>query len=188
MNTGYFTDAPRALRVRHLLSLAALAAPFVSGAVFAADVSDTEWHVLIVAANDPVDRLVPPPLPGPGDEFSATTDAAEQVAVVAQADDAPVEIRYGNQPITINGMTYDAVYRSIPYSYTEYLANPGYRHEATMEILFGQLRPTTIHKQYQPQPIVNVLPSPYQPYVFSHCDYLHYRAPAFRLLNPGYCW
>jgi hypothetical protein len=188
MKTGYFTDAPRGLRVRNLLSLVALAASIMGGAAIAGDVPDSEWRVLIVAANDPADRLVPPPLPGPGDELPSISESTDQVAVVAQADDAPIEIRYANQPVTINGMTYDAVYRSIPYSYTEYLANPGYRHEATMEVLFGQLRPTTIHKHYQPQPIVNVLPSPYQPYVFSHCDYLHYRAPAFRLLNPGYCW
>jgi hypothetical protein len=185
MKTGYFTDALRKLRVRNVLSLVALAAPLLGSAAFAGDTPDSEWRVLIVAANDPADRLVPPPVP---DEPPSATGIEEPLAAVVQDDAGPVEIRYGDQPVTVNGLTYDAVYRSIPYSYTEYLANPGYRHEATMEVLFGQLRPTTVHKQYQPQPIVNVLPSPYQPYIYSHCDYLHYRAPAFRLLNPGYCW
>ena len=39
------------------------------------------------------------------------------------------------------------MYGSIPYSQAEYIANPSYRHEATMEILFGELRPTTIVKR-----------------------------------------
>ena len=36
---------------------------------------------------------------------------------------------------------YRRVYASIPFSRTEYNANPGYRHEATMELMIGQLRP-----------------------------------------------
>jgi hypothetical protein len=88
----------------------------------------------------------------------------------------------------VNGRTYDDVYRSIPFNHTEYLANPSYRHEATMEILFGQLRPTTIVKEYEPQVIQNEVPSPYQPYRWSHPERLQYRAPAFRLLDPGCYW
>ncbi len=45
--------------------------------------------------------------------------------------------------------TYEAIYRSIPFSRAEYLANPSYRHEATMEMMMGQLRPTVIHKTYR---------------------------------------
>lgn len=41
---------------------------------------------------------------------------------------------------------YYEVYQSIPYLCSEYQANPAYRHEATMEILFGKLRPMTIVK------------------------------------------
>ena len=44
----------------------------------------------------------------------------------------------------INPGAYAEVYNSIPYSRAEYFANPAYRHEATMEILFGQLRPRTV--------------------------------------------
>ena len=36
---------------------------------------------------------------------------------------------------------YRRVYASIPFSRAEYDAYPGYRHEATMELLLGQLRP-----------------------------------------------
>lgn len=49
--------------------------------------------------------------------------------------------------------SYAEVYASIPFIRTEYLANPSYRHEATMEILFGQLRPTVINKT-APTPII----------------------------------
>ncbi len=59
---------------------------------------------------------------------------------------------------------YEAVYKSIPYSRAEYLANPAYRHEATMEILFGELRPTVIHKQDKPQRVYN------QPQIYNAPD------------------
>lgn len=35
---------------------------------------------------------------------------------------------------------YEHVYNMIPWSITEYRVNPGYRHQATMELLLGQLR------------------------------------------------
>jgi hypothetical protein len=46
--------------------------------------------------------------------------------------------------VTINGLRYEDVYNSIPYHRSDAAVNPGYRHDATMEILFGELRPTTI--------------------------------------------
>ena len=51
--------------------------------------------------------------------------------------------------ITINGLTYAEVYDSIPYHRSEGLANPSYRHDATMEILFGELRDMTIVRNQQ---------------------------------------
>lgn len=51
------------------------------------------------------------------------------------------------------GYDYRHVYESIPFIRSEYDANPSYRHETTMELLFGQLRPTVIHK-HQPAPLV----------------------------------
>lgn len=41
---------------------------------------------------------------------------------------------------------YSQVYNTIPFSRAEYNANPSYRHDATMEFLFGQLRPMTINR------------------------------------------
>lgn len=67
----------------------------------------------------------------------------------------------------IDPAAYWCVYRTIPFIRTEYLANPSYRHEATMEFLFGQLRPTVIHKhQHVPPPAPAVLPAPVPPYVY----------------------
>ena len=47
-------------------------------------------------------------------------------------------------------MSYTDAYESIPYSRTEYEANPSYRQEAAMELMFRTLRPTTIVKQNTP--------------------------------------
>lgn len=47
-------------------------------------------------------------------------------------------------------MTYAQAYAQIPFSRSEYEANPGYRHDAAMEILFGQLRPTVISRTTTP--------------------------------------
>jgi len=38
------------------------------------------------------------------------------------------------------------VYKSIPFVRAEYEANPSYVHDATMEFLFGHMRPTVIHR------------------------------------------
>ncbi len=43
-----------------------------------------------------------------------------------------------------NGLTYEQAYNAIPFNRTEYDANPSYRHDSAMELLFNELRPTTI--------------------------------------------
>ncbi|WP_145362357.1 hypothetical protein [Stratiformator vulcanicus] len=47
------------------------------------------------------------------------------------------------------GIDYETAYRSVRFRRSEYLANPSYRHEAAMEIMFGQLRPMTINKHVE---------------------------------------
>ena len=47
-------------------------------------------------------------------------------------------------------MSYREAYAEVPFNRAEYEANPSYRHEAAMELMFGQLRPTTIVKQNMP--------------------------------------
>lgn len=52
----------------------------------------------------------------------------------------------------IDPTEYARIYKSIPFNRTEYSANPSYRHDATMEILFGKMRETTIVRHVNPQP------------------------------------
>ena len=47
-------------------------------------------------------------------------------------------------PAGITPAAYAEVYNSIPFRRSEYLANRNYRHEATIEILLGQVRPKTV--------------------------------------------
>ncbi len=96
--------------------------------------------------------------------------AAQNLAIAAPGVDG-IEIQPGpDGSVVVNGQSYDAVYNSIPFSRAEYLANPGYRHEATMEILFGTLRPTTVHKNVPAQAEPEPLWTPYRPYIFAEWD------------------
>lgn len=76
-----------------------------------------------------------------------------EVAEPAPADpNLPVIV-----PQPVRTPSYMDVYQSIPFLRAEYEANPSYRHEATMELLFGQLRPMTIYK-YQPMMPLRAFP------------------------------
>lgn len=44
---------------------------------------------------------------------------------------------------------YRDIYFSIPFNRAEYNAYPSYRHDATMELLFNQMRPTVIQRGTQ---------------------------------------
>jgi|GEM_PF-4633806 len=70
---------------------------------------------------------------------------------------------------------YRRIYESIPYRRTEYLANPGYRHDATLERLFGQLRPTVIQRTDHAERVVNPRPDVRQPYPVSQSELEQYR-------------
>lgn len=85
-------------------------------------------------------------LPDPaGGETEATTEAAPD-------SDLPVIV-----PQDVHSPSYTAVYNSIPFNRAEYEANASYRHDATMEIMFGELRDTVIYK-------TNPSPSPSYPF------------------------
>lgn len=84
-----------------------------------------------------------------------------------------------------NGRTYQEVYNSIPYRRSEHLANPSYRHDATMEILFGQLRPTVIHRTQPSAPPVTAPPvSPLRPYLLTNGSIWRYSPPLLRYIYP----
>lgn len=147
------------------------------------------WQIAIVP-EQPAGMLsiVPPPAPEPALAVVQRAGAVEEPDIAAAAAHGVAIIPVERSQILVNGRSYEDAYRSIPYNYTEYVANPGYRHDAAMELLFGALRPTTIHRHYEPEVIINQLPSPYHPYLYSHSERWQYRAPDFRLLHPGCCW
>jgi hypothetical protein len=47
-------------------------------------------------------------------------------------------------------MTYAQAYAQIPFYRSEYEANPGYRHDAALELMFGVLRPVTVMRHTMP--------------------------------------
>ncbi len=82
----------------------------------------------------------------------------------------------GPPPLQVMGRMYQDAYRSIPFNRAEYDANPSYRHEAAMELLFGQMRPTTIVKQMPAPKTDEPDYSPYKPFIPAYGDYSSYRA------------
>jgi len=76
--------------------------------------------------------------------------------------------------LPLNLMNYEQAYAAVPFSRTEYEANPTYRHQAAMELLFRTLRPTTIVQNYTPRAIR--YPDSYQvPYGRSDTQHINIR-------------
>lgn len=95
---------------------------------------------------------------------SEDTQAAVSAAAPAPAGaDAAVSAASG---ILVPRMTYAQAYAQVPFLRSEYEANPGYRHDAAMEIMFGALRPTTVIRQTVP-------------YFSRYPDMFRYRYPVF---------
>jgi hypothetical protein len=113
------------------------------------------------------DPAVPPPVePGdavPADEFAlpevvpgnvsqdAETHAAEETGVVITPGDAVVESAAAESGVgadaePVQRGDYWTIYKSIPFLRSQYEVNPSYRHDATMELLTGNARPTVIHE------------------------------------------
>jgi hypothetical protein len=63
-------------------------------------------------------------------------------------------------------MTYAEAYAMVPFSRTEYEANPGYRHDSAMELMFGTMRPTVNARMTLP-------------YFSRYPDMFRYRFPVF---------
>ena len=83
--------------------------------------------------------------------FATTASFAEEpkgavptqvpVLRVPLSNDWKIEIVPGP---AIGPSAYAEVYNSIPFRRSEYLVNPSYRHDATIELMLGQIRPTTV--------------------------------------------
>lgn len=73
---------------------------------------------------------------------------------------------------------YREIYNAIPFLRSEYDANPAYRHDAAMEMLFGQMRPTVVHRGTVDvklnTPAVRYVPSAYNRYGMNSFFYPFY--------------
>jgi len=85
--------------------------------------------------------------PQADDTKAAVSDVTPAPAPQPPAPDASVSAASGPP---VPRMTYAQALAQIPFSRAEYEANPSYRHDAAMELLFGQMRPTTIVRQTVP--------------------------------------
>ena len=102
--------------------------------------------------NDWKIEIIPGPAIGPSPVPKAVMDARQAAQALADAKPAAAEsasgiVMAGAESALPGGITsaaYSEVYNSIPFRRSEYLANRSYRHEATMEILLGQIRPKTV--------------------------------------------
>jgi hypothetical protein len=63
-------------------------------------------------------------------------------------------------------MSYAEAYAQIPFSRTEYEANPNYRHDAALELMFGTMRPMMISRMNMP-------------YFSRYPDLFRYRFPVY---------
>ena len=122
------------------------------------------------ATADPVIDGLPAITPG---ESTHCCDPAPAVS----PPEGTVDPRYLSQ-------MYSEIYKSIPFNRAEYNANPSYRHDTTVEFLFGKMRPTVVHRSTN----VNYNSAygyPYGigvPYIYGGAGYAY---PPLQLVVPG---
>ncbi len=110
--------------------------------------------------NDWKIEIIPGPAIGPSPVPKAEMAARKAAQTHAEAKSAAAAtvsgiITAGGEdalPAGITPAAYSEVYNSIPFRRSEYLANASYRHEATIELLLGQVRPKTITNVSAPAP------------------------------------
>jgi hypothetical protein len=125
-------------------------------------------------------------------------------AVIAEDDAGPNIAGSVQNPCTncqsVDGLSlvrlYPQVYNSIPFSRAEYEANPSYRHDATMEFLFGKMRPTVINRGVgnggyggygnRGSWMTSRYSYPYWPYGFNSYYYDYFSAPYSSPYYHGY--
>lgn len=94
-------------------------------------------------------EIVPGPAIGPSPNPKFEQAMKQALAAKTEPSSAPAAgvVTAGAEsamPAGITSASYTEVYNSIPFRRSEYAANPNYRHEATVELLLGQIRPKTI--------------------------------------------
>lgn len=106
-----------------------------------------EWRVTIqpgVRGSAPTDRGSPSGLP----RFRLIGKTKAEDGVVPPSPEPAAEANGSEKRPDPRSLVrlYSQVYNSIPFSRAEYNATPSYRHDATMEFLFGQMRSTVIQR------------------------------------------
>ncbi len=147
--------------------------------VHAADEEGKDTGIVIRPANfDPADELAYTRERGelkPGavaDGKVWNQPAQYSRAAVSGEAPAPAEAGGAGAPVTAASgafaprMTYAEAYAMVPFSRSEYEANPSYRHDAAMELMFGVMRP-----QYQMRMVM--------PYFSRYPDMFRYRFPVY---------
>lgn len=112
----------------------------------------------------------------PEDVPAAPAVPAGPAAPAATPQPLPPDHAYAYPPPAIPGgrPSYAEIYASIPFIRSEYNANRSYRHDTTMELLFGQMRPTVVNKYAGPPP-----PNRYYTYwYFNHGVHSSYNYPS----------
>lgn len=149
-----------------------------------------EWKILIrpefYKANDPWEYVRTGGISWNNDASSTAPQRSSSAAatgdVAPPAMAGPHAFSAAASGASCNPLSYKAAYSAVPFSRAEYEANPGYRHDSAMELMFGTLRPTTIMKQTQP-------------YFSRYPDMFRYRhgvypylAPANNTMDVNYYW
>ncbi len=103
------------------------------------------------------------------DESRAAVSGAAPAPASAEGPGAPVSAASGTDAPR---MTYAQAYAQIPFSRTEYEANPNYRHDAAMELMFGTMRPMYVSRTTMP-------------YFSRYPDMFRYRFPVYPYPSSG---
>lgn len=132
-----------------------------------------------------VAQQVPPPEPpletvAPGDLPPVPVMTTGRPGTGATTAHGVTVVPSSQPQLEVFGRRYVDAYRSIPFNRAEYNANPSYRHEAAMELLFGQMRPTTIVKQMPEPKDDEPVFTPYRPFIPAYGDYSLYQSLPFR--------
>ena len=101
--------------------------------------ADGDWKIEIV----PGAAIGPSPAPKFEQAMKQALAAKVEAMPVTTTGISPAGAESA-MPAGITSASYTEVYNSIPFRRSEYAANPNYRHEATIELLLGQIRPKTV--------------------------------------------
>jgi hypothetical protein len=120
------------------LGCGAIALAWSAASAWAGDDPAEDWTIQIVPRTTFVDQGM---LLAQNDEGPIITPLQKPHSVPAPPQPGATEGETPATqpgPISFDASLYESIYNSIPFSRAEYVANPGYRHQAAMSIILGQ--------------------------------------------------